>query len=270
MSLKKFFTAAEAAQWIGRESGESIQAADIHRLAESYALPICYRFRGSLGVFDRPCAVGNLATSVMQAAFAQAKRKAYFPAGYLRTTSGARLGAETEDLQGMVSRADHVSAGPVTIAQPARGFEGLDFDPEAEMLWPLGDKGMRTLRKSISSGDWLFHVDDLAKLVPTRASPSESSDGAGSNSSSELPLKKEVLINRHIQAWPTIEADLQNASRNGLNIAKGGNRGWIESRTLDWARSRGKVSSDMKEANPLDATMLRMARLPAKIHRLGS
>lgn len=269
MLLKKFFTAHEAAQWLCRESRETMQADDIHRLAESGDLPICFGFRGNLGVFDKPAASSNVAQSVMQAAFTPAKRKAYFPGCYLRAATGASLGVAVENLRGKVTKVDALNVGPVTVAQPGRGFGSIDFDPNTEVLWRLDGSGRRVMGRSIASSDWLFQVDDLAKLASTRARPPVSAAESVSLPGSDFAMKRAALIAKHRHAWPTIAADLTDATRNGLRKAKAGARGWNESMALNWARSKGKLKSASTEANCLDAAMRSMSDLPSTTHVLG-
>lgn len=56
-------------------------------------------------------------------------------------------------------------------------------------------------------------------------------------------IKREVLVSKHVRAWPTIERDLKDASENGLSAeAKSDERGmWWEAAALAWATARGKL-----------------------------
>lgn len=56
-------------------------------------------------------------------------------------------------------------------------------------------------------------------------------------------LKKHVLADRHRRRWPSIDNDLKDASRNGLNIAMSGKHGyWKEDTALKWAEQNGKLT----------------------------
>lgn len=62
--------------------------------------------------------------------------------------------------------------------------------------------------------------------------------------SSTLPIKRAALVKKHERIWPSIESDLKHANENGLQAAaKGDGRGmWIETRALEWAEQRGKLT----------------------------
>jgi hypothetical protein len=256
MALKIFYDTDEAAKWVLHRSGEPTQVSDIHRLAESGMLPVCYFFRGNVGVFDRPAAAHRLATDVMRMAFDKAKRKAYFPGGYLRSTGSANLGVVVQRLStkagkqvDQVDRVNQVSVGPVTIAKPPPRFDGLDFDSETEVLWPLEDSGSRSHGPAIAASHWLFHVDDLTNLVQGCDRPSQTVDNPDRRRLDELPMSKSALIRKYQDKWPEIESDLSSASRNGLLGSKAGSRGWYESSVLEWARSKGKWKGEVGVGN---------------------
>jgi hypothetical protein len=55
-------------------------------------------------------------------------------------------------------------------------------------------------------------------------------------------LKKKALLEELASDWPTIEKDIREASRNGLDSAKGGKHGmWNAKLCRDWAESKGKL-----------------------------
>lgn len=75
---------------------------------------------------------------------------------------------------------------------------------------------------------------------------------------SDLRMKRRALVLKHAHAWPTIDADLRDGSRNGLSGAaldKSG-RDWIEAKALEWAQSKGKL-------------IPAQAPLPRQFHRLA-
>lgn len=55
-------------------------------------------------------------------------------------------------------------------------------------------------------------------------------------------FKKKALIHELQGEWPTIEQDLSEASRNGLDAAKAeGHGNWDAQKARDWAESKGKL-----------------------------
>lgn len=65
--------------------------------------------------------------------------------------------------------------------------------------------------------------------------------------STETISTRKGLLEAHGHEWPTLERDLRDAAVNGLaKAAKAGARGWLNSKALDWARSKGKLTSTKK------------------------
>ena len=59
-----------------------------------------------------------------------------------------------------------------------------------------------------------------------------------------LVMTKAALIAEYEAVWPTIRADLNNASKpDGMSVARAsqGGRGWDVQKALTWARSKGKL-----------------------------
>ncbi len=83
-------------------------------------------------------------------------------------------------------------------------------------------------------------------------------------------MTKAGLVKAHIHRWPTIESDLSDASRNGLSVAKAGERRWDEREALAWARSRGKLHMESiaptpEQADPMAAHYLGgLSKLPSR------
>lgn len=104
----------------------------------------------------------------------------------------------------------------------------------------------------------------LTQDVEPEKAVSQGTDGA------ELPLTKFALIKLHKNRWPTIERDIKEASVNGLaTFARPQlGRGWIESKALVWARSKGKLTDEQEPQNGLAAAMHSMSSLPSRQHRL--
>lgn len=56
-----------------------------------------------------------------------------------------------------------------------------------------------------------------------------------------FPFSKSALIFKYEHIWPTIERDISDASKNGLDAAKAGHRKWNGQIALDWARANNKI-----------------------------
>lgn len=66
--------------------------------------------------------------------------------------------------------------------------------------------------------------------------------GTGSVASSpKFSMTRAALVAQHRHEWPTIEADIKDASKNGLSAARVDARGWDEDLAVDWARSKDKL-----------------------------
>jgi hypothetical protein len=97
-------------------------------------------------------------------------------------------------------------------------------------------------------------ISDLATWAGCPALPSDSplrywlSGGEGLEQAqppgvSPLPMKKKALVEKLEREWRTINADLNQASNNGLTEAAsaGRNKGWFEDKAVEWAISKGKM-----------------------------
>ena len=76
-------------------------------------------------------------------------------------------------------------------------------------------------------------------------------------------LMRELLVARYERIWPSIGADLQDRSRNGLMAEAGLKHGFYDvQRALQWARARGKV---FQEQMPVPVPV---NDLPGRVHRV--
>ena len=62
-------------------------------------------------------------------------------------------------------------------------------------------------------------------------------------------LKKRVLVQNLQHRWPTIEADLKEASRNGLSAAAHRDKGWCEMSAEKWADQEGRLRGAASQIN---------------------
>ena len=62
-------------------------------------------------------------------------------------------------------------------------------------------------------------------------------------------FKKAALVKKHSASWPTIDADFNHASENGLSkAAKAPTHGdWYQSAALEWAAQRGKMTTPTEQ-----------------------
>lgn len=58
----------------------------------------------------------------------------------------------------------------------------------------------------------------------------------------EFSMTKSAMLKEFLGSWPTIENDLNNASRNGLDKAKSGKRKWSRAKAEQWAIANAKMS----------------------------
>ncbi len=66
-------------------------------------------------------------------------------------------------------------------------------------------------------------------------------------------LKKSAMVATYLDKWPTIDADINEAARNGLAVAKTGKKGmWNVDKAIEWARSKGKWLEPV-QAHPIAA-----------------
>lgn len=77
-----------------------------------------------------------------------------------------------------------------------------------------------------------------------------------------FPMSKAALVSKYKAQWATIERDMQDASKNGLAVAKAGERKWREDLALQWAKSNNKFK-DLADV-PISPQMM-MANLPSSV-----
>ena len=100
-------------------------------------------------------------------------------------------------------------------------------------------KGFET--NTVSLIEWAALVGE-APPAQYPATDTISGQSTPDDQRSDEKMTKQGLINAHKHHWPTIEADIDRAAKNGLATAKFGQRGWYEAKALKWARSNGKIT----------------------------
>lgn len=84
----------------------------------------------------------------------------------------------------------------------------------------------------------------------------------------KFSTRRDVMINRHVHEWPTIDRDMKDASQNGLAAAKAGLRDWDESAAMAWAGAKGKLKNAEKPTDALTKAVHSMGNLPVRKHTL--
>jgi hypothetical protein len=77
-----------------------------------------------------------------------------------------------------------------------------------------------------------------------------------------FPMSKAALVSKYKGQWVTIERDLQDASKNGLGVAKAGARDWWEHIAVPWAQSKNKFK---ERSDVADSPRVMMANLPTSV-----
>jgi hypothetical protein len=75
-----------------------------------------------------------------------------------------------------------------------------------------------------------------------------------------FPFTKSALLLKYETIWPTIERDISDASKNGLDAAKAGPRKWNWQIALNWARANNKIKDHT--SGPLELQNA-MSKFPA-------
>lgn len=98
--------------------------------------------------------------------------------------------------------------------------------------------------------------------------PSQTHPAPEKAGSPTYSMTKSAMLATHKHHWPTIEADMKHATKNGLATAKAGARDWKEPLALEWARANAKLVADGTSASNLSTGMNSMAALSGRQHRL--
>jgi hypothetical protein len=77
-----------------------------------------------------------------------------------------------------------------------------------------------------------------------------------------FPMSRAALVSKYKAQWVSIERDMQDASKNGLSVAKAGARKWSEHLALQWAKSNNKFKD---RADTSNSPQMMMANLPTSV-----
>lgn len=119
-----------------------------------------------------------------------------------------------------------------------------EVDTQSKMLADLESKRSALLRFFDGSPDAAIAQagQQQPEQSPAPASAEQVEPAHVAPAEASRILKKRVLVQKLQYKWPTIEADLSEASRNGLSAAAHRGRGWCEMSAEKWADENGKLS----------------------------
>ena len=116
------------------------------------------------------------------------------------------------------------------------------------------------LRQLATECDLQVEADDVLKsahstqatFAPAQNTEASAPAVVSASNAQEMPMKKAALIAALEHEWESIEADLSEATRNGLKAAAhAGTHGeWHKSKARAWAVSRGKIKQAAPEIHP--------------------
>ncbi len=160
-----FYTPHQAAEWVSAETPNAITSQQLFQYSERGSLPICFRYRGNLGVFENPRGIMDGAIGAHDL-FPVEQRHVYLD-GYLRCLSPCQLQVTfrkivpkpaewTEDI--LKPRAVDVAGAPVHCHPP------LPDLPEGYYLGRAREDG-RLDTGNVPKPEWLYAASDLAGLI---------------------------------------------------------------------------------------------------------
>jgi hypothetical protein len=178
--MKRFFTPAEAAEWLSRRSDFPLSERDVLAANEQGNLYICFKYRGKIGEFS-PFPKIDIKSGFLptQHLFPEPILWVYFD-GYLRSLNGCRLGIIQEHFQskrtpdGLKSR-EFITRDDILIPNKV---EPVEINHSNQKLPTLRQEGGFWGRVYATSGymnrtsripkvDWFFYINDLKRYATT-------------------------------------------------------------------------------------------------------
>lgn len=134
------------------------------------------------------------------------------------------------------------------VAQRADAMRAPELRPLAVIEWAVERAGLEPPNVLLA-----FLESNTPREEPEPATPAlPACEIDPPDSPPPKLLRRAALIRQWGGGWPTIEADLTHASRNGLSEARGEGFGmWQEEKALEWARKHGKLTGVRSEATAL-------------------
>jgi hypothetical protein len=127
------------------------------------------------------------------------------------------------------------------------------LDPQSDLPYtPLnGIKAYWDLMAVSKVNKW-FEAQEVAYRVKLPGQSGELDKPQETPVAKGAKVKKAALVKRYERQWPTVQTDIDNKSRNGLDIASAGFGFLYEEVALHWARERGRISeADATPANSI-------------------
>ena len=160
-----FYTPHQSAEWVSAQTRPAISPQQLFQYSERGSLPICFRYRGNLGVYENPRGIIDGAIGAHDL-FPVEQRHVYFD-GYLRSLSPCQLQVRfkkilpkpaewTEDI--LKPRAVDVAGAPVHCHPPLPDLPAGCYLGRARE-----DGGLDT--GNVQNTQWLYAASDLAGLV---------------------------------------------------------------------------------------------------------
>jgi len=110
-----------------------------------------------------------------------------------------------------------------------------------------------------------FEADDEQEVNEYAIGPAAvtaNSNNKLANDQEPFPMSRAALVSKYKAQWTSIERDMQDASKNGLSVAKAGARKWSEQLALQWARSNNKFKD---RADAPNSPQMMMANLQSSV-----
>lgn len=160
------------------------------------------------------------------------------------------------------------------VYQPSSGEDGDDIKANPYLFVDIDDlMGALTLSP---------HIQSLVKSELAQASIATApATVAGrsplkknkeeSNPATAAPvfsMRRDAMVTKYQDRWPTIARDMKDASTNGLSRAKAGHRDWNEQTAIEWAKAKGKLIEVEGVNTSLGDAMRNLAKLPVTKHTL--
>ena len=165
MVSKDFYTTEEAADKLST-SAKRLSVKDVLRLSRKGHLPVCFEYQGYLAAF--PSAQNPVEFYVNPGRC----RNIFYFSGYLRNGNYA----ESNISMGCHGKViDLIVVAKTAIAVPDASYADIEIPGCDIAFWPTDENG-RLQHLVVRSKKWLFHVDDLEKLIANAVSDAHTVD----------------------------------------------------------------------------------------------
>lgn len=248
LPTKSRYTIAEAAKYIAAAAGEAVNSGQVldWGVQGSYRLHVavsyCIVMREGTNEILRDCLVEIRPSAEQAAKLARGERVS--AAHCWRDGEEWQFARQrTGDYSGL--RADTVTFGIAALAVVGRELAAFGASIQAPPI------------AQTSPAD--TQPQDAPEPVPVVEAPAREPKAPATGPI--FTMKKSAMVKQHKHEWQSIERDMQDANRNGLDAAKAGAREWDEVKALEWARAKGKLTNIDKPAQSLSGAMNSMASL---------